>query len=58
MDLRFDLETQWRTVESENPSEIILVKLVLPADTEDEVRSYLMNEGISRSFIYPDCGPT
>lgn len=52
MDLRFDLETQWRTVGSKNPSEIILVKLVLPADTEDEVRSYLMNKGICGSFIY------
>lgn len=54
MDLRIDLETHWRVVEKENGGEIILVKLVLPSGTEEETKQYLLDSGISESFIYPD----
>jgi hypothetical protein len=53
IDLRFDLETQWRMIEQDR-NKTILVKLVLPANTEDEVSSYLAGKGINRSFVYPD----
>jgi hypothetical protein len=50
MELRLDLERHWRMIEKTNPPEIILVKLVLPVDTEKETRKYLIGKGISESF--------
>lgn len=54
MDLRFDLEDQWRLRESELVDETILVKLILPAGSEVTVAKYLVDRGITDSFLFPD----
>lgn len=54
MNLRYDLEAIWRLREAEYPDETILIKLVLPAGSESEMRNYLAEKKISREFIYPD----
>jgi len=54
MDLRYDLETQWRMRENERPGETILIKLILPAGTETEVADYLDDKGITKGFLFPD----
>ena len=57
MELRVDLRERWRLVENTPGRETVLVKLVLPEGTEDEVRTYLLSKGIDRTFIYPDAPP-
>lgn len=57
MELRVDLRELWRLVENTPGRETVLVKLVLPEGTEDEVRTYLLSKGIDRTFIYPDAPP-
>lgn len=57
MELRADLRELWRLVENEPGRETILVKLVVPEGTEDEIHSYLVSKGIDRTFIYPDAPP-
>lgn len=52
MDLRFDLETHWRLREKEI-GETILIKLILPSGSESEAEKYLIDRGITHSFIYP-----
>ncbi len=54
MDLRYDLETQWRLREKELADETIVVELILPAGTEENVSSYLESRGITDSFLFPD----
>ncbi len=54
MDLRYDLSDIWRAQEAERSDECIYVKLVLPSGTQDEVTKYLLNKGITESWIYPD----
>ncbi len=54
MDLRYDLEAQWRLREKEIEDEKIFIKLVLPSGFEKEVEQYLLDRGITNSFIYPD----
>lgn len=54
MDLRLDLHKLWKLIETTPGKETILVKLVLPEGTENEVSTYLLSKGIDRSFIYPD----
>ncbi|MBI1921867.1 MAG: FRG domain-containing protein [Geobacter sp.] len=54
MDLRADLETQWRLCEKNPGNETILIKLVLPSGCEEDVEKYLVNKGITDKFIYPD----
>ena len=54
MDLRYDLEFIWRLREAELENETILVKLILPAGSEDELQNYLSKTGISRTFLFPD----
>lgn len=57
MELRVDLRELWQLVENTPGRETVLVKLVLPKGTEDEVRTYLLGKGIDRTFIYPDAPP-
>lgn len=54
MDLRYDLEAQWRLREKEIGDEKIFVKLVLPSGFGKEVEQYLLLRGITNSFIYPN----
>ena len=57
MELRVDLRELWQLVENTPGRETVLVKLVLPEGTEDEVGTYLLSKGVDRSFIYPDAPP-
>lgn len=57
MELRLDLRELWRLQENTLKHETVLVKLILPQGTEDEVHNYLLSKGIDRSFIYPDNQP-
>lgn len=54
MDLRCDLETTWRSREEELENETIVVKLILPAGSEEAVNMYLNEKGINRSYVFPD----
>lgn len=54
MDLRYDLEAQWRLREREIEDEKIIIKLVLPSGCEKVVEQYLLDRGITNSFIYPN----
>ena len=54
LELRLDLQEQWRLLEANQPNDTILVKLLLPAGSESECGNYLEGRGISASFIYPD----
>jgi len=54
MDLRYDLAEMWQMYEKEYNKETILIKLVLPADTEELVQEHLREQGIDDGFIYPD----
>ncbi len=53
MDLRYDLEKIWREVE-ENKKEKIILKVVLPKDTQGAVQRYLDKKGVSDDFVFPD----
>ncbi len=52
MDLRVDLEIIWRLQEREM-LETIFVKLILPAGTAGEVEQYLVANGITRDYLFP-----
>lgn len=54
MDLRVDLETIWREQEKGLAGETIVLKLVLPSGTESEAKEYLLGEGITSEFLYPN----
>lgn len=54
LELRLDLQEQWRLKEASQPDEAILVKLLLPGDSEAECARYLESRGVTASFIYPD----
>ncbi len=54
MDLRHDLEYIWKLCEKDLRGERIIIKLVLPDNTQDDVKGYLKEKGITRSFIFPD----
>ena len=54
MDLRIDLMEHWRIQEQTNAQEVIALKVVLPAGSEQSCKSYLASKGINSSFIYPD----
>jgi hypothetical protein len=53
MDLRVDLSEVWNNLQSQN-NERILVKIVLPAGTEEKCARYLHEKGLTRRFIFPD----
>lgn len=54
MDMRIDLRELWRLSEAEAGQDAILVKLVLPRHSQDEVTAYLASKHVDRTFIYPD----
>lgn len=54
MELRMDMLALWRMQEDRDPSETIVVKLVLPAHTEVNFARYLSEKGMDNAFIYPD----
>jgi hypothetical protein len=54
MDLRADLSEVWNNLETQRRSENILLKMILPAGTEDDCARYLAKKGMTKSFIFPD----
>ena len=55
MDLRFDLAETWKMLESESGGiESIVLKLILPKETEREIAEWLEANGVHEAFIYPD----
>jgi hypothetical protein len=55
MDLRCDLEEIWKQFEIEQKIDGgVVLKLVLPKDTNDECTKWLGEHGIDQRFIYPD----
>lgn len=56
MDLRYDLQEIWKLVERDDERGEIVLKLVLPFETKDEINTYLGASEIDTSFIYPDRG--
>ena len=53
MDLRVDLSEVWDNLQNDE-AEKILIKVVLPAGTEQECTNYLNKKGIIKEFIFPD----
>lgn len=55
MDLRYDLATIWASQEgNEDAENRIFIKLILPNGTQQECSSYLMRNGITESWLFPD----
>jgi len=54
MDMRVDLADIWRRQEVDNKSEQIFLKLVLPDGTQKECNSYLLDQGITASWLFPE----
>ena len=54
MELRIDLETIWREQEKQLRNETIVLKLVLPSDSEPQVEEYLLKKGITVEFLFPN----
>ncbi len=52
MELRVDLETIWREQEEGLENETVIIKLVLPAGTESQVKEYLSKKEITAEFLY------
>jgi hypothetical protein len=53
MDLRVDLSEVWDNLQKQQ-AETILIKMVLPAGTEQEIASYLNKKEMTKEFIFPD----
>lgn len=53
MDLRVDLSEVWNNLQNVQ-AEKILIKMILPAGTNEECARYLNEKGITRNFIFPD----
>lgn len=53
LEMRSDLESQWSDIEQNTPEETIIIKLVLPAGTEDIVADHLNRKGINDGFVFP-----
>ena len=53
MDLRYDLEDIWKTQESNMNGELIYVKLILPNGTQSVCNQYLMEKGITKTWLFP-----
>lgn len=54
MDLRYDLEHMWKWQQTHQGDNIIIFKLVLPSDSQGEVRDYLESKKITVDLVYPD----
>lgn len=55
MDLRQDIEESWRNRERELGADTtVLIKLILPRDTEVAVATWLADKGIDEKFLFPD----
>jgi hypothetical protein len=54
MDLRYDLETIWRMQEQSNGNETIIVKVIVPENTQEDVEKHLISKGVTEKYIYPD----
>jgi FRG domain len=53
MDLRVDLSEVWEDLQN-HQAETILIKMVLPAGTEQELTRYLDKKEMTKEFIFPD----
>lgn len=53
MDLRYDLEYMWRQQEQSSGGPVILVKLVIPANSVNEAKEYLCAKDITKAHVYP-----
>ena len=51
-DFRIDLELSWELMK-ESSKEQVFVKLILPADSHEEVQTYLMTRGITNEYLFP-----
>jgi hypothetical protein len=54
MDLRYDLEYIWTLQEEQGAGEQIYLKLVLPHAARHEAAGYLLERGITQSYLFPD----
>ncbi len=54
IDLRYDLADMWKHQESWIDDEHIFIKLVLPHGTQDDCNKYLLDKGITESWIFPE----
>lgn len=55
MDLRYSLNELWYMIEKERENdELIFIKLILPAGSENDFNDYLSEKCITSCFIYPD----
>ena len=50
MDLRYDLSQIWR-IHEQNIGKRVLLKLILPAGTDEAIASYLQQKGLDESFV-------
>ena len=50
MDLRYDLSQIWR-IHEQNIGKRVLLKLILPAGTDEAIASYLHQKGLDESFV-------
>jgi hypothetical protein len=53
MDLRYDLSQIWR-IHEQNIGERVLLKLILPAGTNESIANYLQQKGLEESFVMVD----
>lgn len=53
MDLRYDLEDIWKNQESNMNGELIYLKLILPNGTQNVCTQYLMEKGITKTWLFP-----
>jgi len=53
MDLRVDLSEVWNNLQNYQ-AETILIKIILPAGTNEECARYLNVKGITKDFVFPD----
>lgn len=54
MDLRYDLEYMWRQREESMGAGTVIIKLVLPVNSIEDVTQHLCAKGISSLHVYPD----
>ncbi len=54
MDLRYDLAHIWHLQEATLSGDDIVIKLIVPAGSENETSTYLEKKKITRAFVYPD----
>ncbi len=52
MDFRYDLEFSWKLLHQQTQDQVF-VKLILPPETCEEVQQFLLAEGITEDFLFP-----